>query len=268
VSTDRRNTPDSWSSGNAYDDYIGRWSRLVAEEFLHWLDEPAGQRWLDVGCGTGALTSAVLESAGAASVDAVDTSEEFLRHARGRVRDARARFRAADAQRLPFRADSFDAAVSGLVLNFVPEPARALSEMVRVTRPGGIVAAYVWDYAGEMQLLRRFWDAAAALDPQAATVDEGRRFALAGPEPLKHVFRDAGLDDVSSRAIEVAMVFRDFDDFWRPFLGGQGPAGAYVASLDPDSRETLCDRLRRDVRASSDGTISLRGRAWAVRGIR
>ena len=245
---------------------MGRWSRAAAHDFVAWLDAPLGRRWLDVGCGTGALTGVILESGAAASVDAVDTTEEFLRHARGRVGDERARFRQASAGNLPFRADSFDCAVSGLVLNFVPHPAQAVNEMARVTRSGGIVAGYVWDYAGEMELLRHFWDAVAALDPQAAILDEGHRFALAAPEPLGALFRGGGLDKIDVRAIGVTMIVHDFDDYWRPFLGGQGPAGAYVASLDAGRRAALCDRLRREVRAGSDGTISLTSRAWAVRG--
>jgi SAM-dependent methyltransferase len=126
--------------------------------------------------------------------------------------------------------------VSGLVLNFVPDPALAAREMTRVARPGGRVAAYVWDYAGRMELIRHFWDAAAALDPAAAELDEGRRFGLCQPEPLGRLFRDAGLADVGVRPIEVATRFRDFDDYWDPFLGGQGPAPGYAMSLDEPGR--------------------------------
>jgi SAM-dependent methyltransferase len=171
-----------------------------------------------------------------------------------------------DAQSLDFDAGSFDAVVSGLVLNFVAEPGRAVLEMARVTRPGGTTAAYVWDYAGEMQLMRRFWDAAVELDPGAEELDEGRRFDLARPAPLERHFRDAGLGDVGVEAIDVATVFRGFDDYWQPFLGGQGPAGAYALSLAPDRRDALAERLRAGLPQERDGSIRLVARAWAVRG--
>ena len=141
------------------------------------------------------------------------------------------RFEAGDAQALPLADSAVDVAVSGLVLNFVPDPARALGEMARVVRPGGAVALYVWDYAGEMQLMRRFWDAATALDPSAEELDEGVRFPICRPEPLAALFADAGLEAVATRPIEVATVFADFDDYWSPFLGGQGPAPGYCMSL-------------------------------------
>ena len=163
----------------------------------------------------------------------------------------------------------FDAVVSGLVLNFVHEPARAVREMTRVARPGGTVAAYVWDYAGRMELMRWFWDAAVELDPVARGLDEGLRFrAFERPESLEHFFREAGQEDVVSRAIDVPTVFRNFDDYWEPFLGGQGPAHAYVMSLAEDERNRLRESLRERLPQDADGSISLAARAWAVRGLR
>ena len=156
--------------------------------------------------------------------------------------------------------------VSGLVLNFVPEPARAVAEMARVARPGGRVAAYLWDYAGRMEMMRIFWDAAAALDPAAAVLDEGQRFPLCHPGPLGDAFRHAGLDDVEVRAIDVPTVFRDFDDYWFPFLGGHAPAPAYAVSLDEDRRIALREQIRASLPIRSDGSIHLIARAWAVRG--
>jgi SAM-dependent methyltransferase len=187
-------------------------------------------------------------------------------HAREQVGDARATFQVADAQALSFEDDRFDAAVSGLVLNFIPSPERALAEMVRVVRPSGTVAVYVWDYAGEMQLMRRFWDAAAALDAKARDLDEGLRFPICRPEPLERLFRDAGLEDVAVRSVDVPTVFRDFDDYWSPFLGAQGPAPSYAMSLDEEQRVALRERIRAGLPAADDGSIHLTARAWAARG--
>jgi SAM-dependent methyltransferase len=259
---------DVWASGNSYEQYVGRWSRHVAREFLRWLDAPAGGDWLDVGCGTGALARTILDQAGARSVRGVDPSPAFIEHARAHVADERATFTVGDARSLPLEAASVDAAASALVLNFVPEPPAAVAEMARVVRPGGVVAAYVWDYAGKMELMRRFWDAAAALDPAARALDEGRRFPLCQPQPLADLFTGAGLGEVDVRPIDVPTDFRDFDDYWSPFLGGQGPAPGYAMSLDEGRRAALRDRIRSTLPITADGTIHLAARAWAVRGRR
>ncbi len=257
---------DVWASGDLYEPYVGRWSRLVAREFLDWLDLPAGLRWLDVGCGTGALSQTVLDRARPRAVAGADPSEGYVAYARARVSDARASFGVADARSLPFADAGFDAVVSGLVLNFVPDPERALGELRRVARPGGTVAAYVWDYAGEMQLMRHFWDAAVALDPAALEVDEGRRFPVCRPEPLAALFRRAGLTRIDTRPIDVPTVFRDFEDYWTPFLGGQAPAPGYCMSLSEDRRAALRELIRARLPGASDGSIPLIARAWAVRG--
>ncbi len=255
-----------WAVGDAYEAYVGRWSRRVAEAFLRWLDVPAGRDWLDVGCGTGALTATVLASAAPATVTGVDPSEGFL--ATARDRNPGATFQVGDARSLPVPDGRFDAVVSGLTLNFVPEPAKAAAEVVRVARPDAVAAAYVWDYADGMGMMRHFWDAAVELDPAAAGLDEGLRFPLCRPEPLGTLWVDAGLRRVSVEAIEVATVFADFDDFWSPFLGGQGPAPGYVASLPAERRGALRELLRTRLPAGEDGSIALTARAWAVRGVR
>ncbi len=156
----------------------------------------------------------------------------------------------------------------GLVLNFVPQPERMVGEMARAVRPGGTVAVYVWDYAGKMQLMRHFWNAAAALDPLAVAFDEGRRFPVCRPGPLAELLRGAGLTEVETRSIDVPTDFQDFDDYWRPFLGGQGPAPSYLMSLSEDRRTALRERLRSALPAALDGSISLVARAWAARGTR
>jgi SAM-dependent methyltransferase len=255
-----------WASGAAYEPYVGRWSRLVAREFLDWLGLPPGARWLDLGCGTGALSQTALAQAGPASVLGVDRSEGYVAYARERTSDPRANFAVGDVQELPCAAARFEAAVSGLVLNFVPRPAAAVAEMARVVRADGTVGAYVWDYAGGMQLMRCFWDAAVALNPAARELDEGRRFPICQPEPLRHLFAGAGLTGVEVRPIEVPTVFRDFADYWSPFLGGQAPAPGYAISLDDERRTRLRERIRAALPTAPDGSIHLVARAWAVRG--
>lgn len=259
---------DKWSAGDAYEPYVGRWSRLVAAEFVDWLDVAKGARWLDVGCGTGALAETILDRAAPQQVVGVDPSEAFLDFARSRPNDRRIELRTGDARALPVENGTFDVAVAGLVLNFVPAPAKAVFEMKRALRPGGSVAVYVWDYAGEMQLMRRFWEAAAALDPAAHELDEGRRFPICKPEALRTLFARADFSDVQDRAIDVPTVFRDFDDYWSPFLGGQGPAPGYCVSLPEAKREALREKLCAALPTSPDGSIRLIARAFAIRGVR
>jgi SAM-dependent methyltransferase len=256
-----------WTSGAAYQAYVGRWSRLVAREFLAWLNVLPHSAWLDVGCGAGALSQGILEHTAPREVKGIDRSEDYIAYARKQLgANERVRFEVGDAQALPEESHQYDAVVCGLVLNFVPDPAKALAEMARVARPGGVIAAYVWDYTGEMQLMRHFWDAAVALDPAARALDEGPRFPLCKPEPLRQLFEEAGLTDVAVRAIDVPTDFRDFDDYWSPFLGGQGPAAGYAMSLDEGQRVALREYLRAHLPAAPDGSIKLIARAWAVRG--
>ena len=256
----------TWALGSQYEQYVGRWSRRVAVEFLCWLERPPQLTWADIGCGTGALSSAVLERMSPRRVIGADPSAGFIAHARSNTVDSRVRFDVADARALPFADEEFDVAVSGLVLNFVPEPAVAVREMARIVRSGGTVAAYVWDYAGRMDLMRYFWDAAVALSPGAAELDEGRRFPLCQPDALRALFSEAGLSDVRTTAIDVPTRFQSFDDYWRPFLGGQGPAPSYAVSLADDDRDALRDRIVEALPRSADGSIDLIARAWAVRG--
>jgi len=241
----------------------------VARRFLSWLGMPPGGRWLDVGCGTGALSETILEVTRPSEVVGIDPSADYVAYARSRVPDPRANFDVGDARAMPFAAESFDGVVSGLVLNFVPDPAAAVAEMARVARHGGVVAAYVWDYSGGMELMRQFWDAAVALDPAVRELDEGRRFgAICRPESLAGLFRDAGLRRVEACAVDVPTLFRDFDDYWTPFLGGQGPAPGYAVALGEDRRAALRERIRADLPIAADGSIPLVARAWAARGER
>ena len=255
----------SWTQADTYEPYVGRWSRRIALEFLEWLVPAQGIDWLDVGCGTGALAQTVIQRCAPRRVVGVDRSTGYLGGARARSGPA-ADFVAGDAGALPVVADHFDCAVSALVLNFVSEPARMVAEMTRAVRPSGLVALYVWDYAHRMELMRWFWDAATELDPYAAEQDEGNRFTICGPDPLRSLFVCAGLADVEVRPIDVPTVFRDFDDYWTPFLGGQGPAPGYVKSLDERRRIELRELLRTRLPRNYDGSIPLAARAWAVRG--
>jgi SAM-dependent methyltransferase len=259
---------DVFAVAPAYEAYMGRWSRPVAREFVRWLEVPARRRWLDVGCGTGALTEVVVEVGEARSVVGVDPSPGFVQHARARsFGTAEVQFLQGDALALPVGSVDFDVVVSGLVLNFVPEPGRMVAEMTRAGTPGATIALYVWDMSGGMELHARFWEAATEVDPAAATRDEAARFReICAPEPLETLFADAGLSDVVTRPIDVPTVFRDLDDYWTPFLGGQGPAPAYLVSLPPDRQEAIREALRRRLKPGADGSLSLNARAWAIRG--
>jgi SAM-dependent methyltransferase len=258
---------DTWDDGAGYEPYVGRWSRLVAADFIRWLDIPADSAWLDFGCGTGALSQTILAHAAPRLVVGCDRSSGYVDFARRNTRDGRAQFVVAQLPDLPRAADGFDACVTGLVLNFLPSPDMAVATMSSRVRRGGTVAAYVWDYSAGMDLMRVFWDAAVAQDPSARALDEGSRFPLCHAEPLGTLFERAGLDDVAVRPVDVPTVFRDFDDYWSPFLGGQGPAPGYAMSLSADRREQLRDTIRRRLSTDRDGQIRLTARAWAVRGV-
>ena len=261
---DKQNS-DTWQRGDAYEQYVGRWSRRVAPQFLDWLGIPAGRRWLDVGCGTGALCEAIIHQCAPETVTGVEPSEGFLATAKANLA-GRAVLLQGSAAAIPLPDSSVDVVVSGLVLNFVPDPRAALAEMARVTGEGGTVAAYVWDYAGKMELMQFFWESAVELDPNVRKLVEGSRFPLCRPEALQELFAGAGLGNVESGGIDLATTFADFDDYWRPFLGGQGPGPAYAMSLSEEPRARLRDRIRERLPVQADGSIQLTARAWAIRG--
>lgn len=259
-------TNDAWNSGLAYEPFIGRWSRRIALDFIRWLAIPANSAWLDFGCGTGALAQTILAQAAPRKVIGTDRSADYVAFAAAHTPDPRASFVVSELPDLPSTPGGFDAVVSGLVLNFVPSPVDALAAMRTRARTGGCVAAYVWDYAKGMQLLRHFWDAAIELDPAAAEQDEGVRFPVCRAGALARAFTEAGLRHVEERSIVVDTIFRDFDDYWSPLLGGQGPAPGYVAGLSHEKREALRKNLSARLPRATDGSIPLRARAWAVRG--
>lgn len=254
---------DNWEHGGAYERFIGRWSSLVAVEFLDWLELPGGLRWVDVGCGTGALSEAILDAQDPTSLDGVEPSPGFVRAALERLGD-RATLHQAPAEDLPLGDGSADVVVSGLVLNFIPDLPAALAEMKRIA-PGGIVAAYVWDYGGGMDMLRLFWDAADEVNPDGV-IGEGRRFPICRPDALAAAFVEAGLENPEVVPLDIPTPFADFDELWTPFTGGQGAGPSYLVSLDAEKQAALRERLRDRVPVNADGSISLIARAWAIRG--
>jgi len=254
---------DAWGAGPNYEQYMCRWSREIAREFVAGLDPPAGLDWLDVGCGTGALSATILERCAPRSVLGVDQSEGFVEHARSLAPDARARFAVAGASALPCSDGSIDVVTSALAYNFFPDRPGALAEMQRVVRPGGTVSLYVWDYpGGGMGFMDAFWRAAVATNAAAEAHVERGRFSFCTPDGLLGEFRRAGLEGAEVRTIEVISHFEDFEDFWRPFTLGTGPAPGYCMSLDEAERRRLRENLESDL---GGGGIEFPARAWAVR---
>jgi SAM-dependent methyltransferase len=259
---------DAWQAGDNYDIYMGRWSRRVAPRFLEWLGAGENLDWLDVGCGTGALSASILAKCNPRNLIAIDPSEGFLAKARLNVQDRRAEFRVGNAEALEFPPASRDVIVSALAVNFVPNRLKALRDMRTIVRPGGRIGFYVWDYpGGGIAFMRAFWQAATALDVNAAHLTEDRRFPFCNPEGLRDLATQAGLTEIECAPIEVATLFKDFDDYWRPFTLGAGPAPGYCVSLAPEARERLRDKLSRSLPRNFDGSIPLTARAWAIKAL-
>ncbi|MCP4584166.1 MAG: class I SAM-dependent methyltransferase [candidate division Zixibacteria bacterium] len=259
------NMKASWESGDPYEYFMGRWSSLVARSFVDWLSPSFRLKWLDIGCGSGALSESIIHGCKPAELIAVDQSEGFLKVAQKRL-GSRVNFKIGDALALPLDDSSVNFTVSGLVLNFISEPQKAIAEMKRVTSPEGTVAAYIWDYGGRMEFLKYFWDAVVELDPEASSLHEGNRFPDSTEDNLKELFVNAGIEGIKTGRIEIDTHFRDFDDYWKPFLGGQGPAPTYVLSLAESDRNKLQDILLQRLPIRADGSIPMRARAWAAKG--
>jgi ubiquinone/menaquinone biosynthesis C-methylase UbiE len=251
-------------SAEVYNRFVGRYGPRLAQAFIDAAGITPEARVLDVGCGTGALTEALTERVGGANVSAVDPSEPFVEACRSRAPEADVRVGRAEA--LPFDDGSFDAVLSQLVVNFLPDVPQGMAEMRRVTRAGGTVAGCVWDYKGEMTMLRTFWDAAAALDPDGAgPVVEGRVMPFAQPKDLEKLWVDSGLDDVRVEPLVTEAAYEDFDDLWGPFPTGVGPAGRYAASLGADAQEALREEFFRRL-DEPQGPFTLSARAWCAIG--
>lgn len=256
---------DQWDDGTDYDLFMGRWSRSVADRFVDKINVAEGARWLDVGCGTGALLAMVVDKTLPSRATGVEPSTHFASVAQARLGE-RADIHVADGEALPFDDASFDVVVSALALNFIEDPLTAVREWGRVSVDGGQIHAYVWDYAEGMAFLRHFWDAAVLLEPAAAELDEAVRFPMCQPDCLNDVFRAGGLSQVEVGSIEVDTKFTDFADFWDPFCRGQGPAPTYVSGLDPERRSTLEEYLRSELPWEANGSLCLTARAWTASG--
>ncbi len=258
------------TAGEAYEPLTGRWSRLVAPRFLEWIDAGNSGRWLDVGCGTGALIQAILDVEAPREVVGVDPSSTYIAFARRQIEDPRVRYEVGDARTLPVASNQYDAVVSGLVLNVLPPAgqASAAREMARAARRGGVVASYVWDYAGGLAPRARFWEAAIALDPTAVELDERTRYPICQPDQLARLLRGAGLHAVESGEIEIEAEFQNFDDYWLPFLAGYGPASAYLLALPESQQAKLREQLRSELLPEGDGPIRMPIRALSVRSVK
>jgi SAM-dependent methyltransferase len=255
-----------FAMSDGYELYMGRWSRLLVPSYAAFAGVKDGQRILDVGTGTGALASTLEVSLPQSEIMGVDPSAAFIAYATKNARSARVRFEVGDAQALRSRDASFDHAMALLVMNFIPDQRKALAEMKRVTRPGGVVSACVWDYGDGMESLRLFWDQAVAIDPAVAPKHE-RNMKLSRKGELGALWRHGGLLNVREAPLVINQAFSSFRDYWTPFLKGTGPGGAHVASLSDGRRKELEGRLRRSVlRGRHDGPFTLKGRAWCVRG--
>lgn len=251
-----------FTDGAAYERFMGRWTRGAGERFLDWVAPPGGACWLDIGCGTGVFTELVLDRCAPAAVTAVDPAAAQVELARSKPVGQRADFRVADAQELPFQDRSFDVVASALVINFIPDPPRALAEMRRVAVPGGLVAGYVWDFAagrGAGSPLRRGLTQLGVKLPPTPGAENSRL------EALSSLFAGAGLDDIATSTIEVTMSFRDFDDYWRTQVPTINPVGKAVASLPETDRHRLRELLRASLPPGPDGSVSYSARANAVK---
>ena len=248
----------------AYEQLMGRWSRRLAPLLAQYGGLSDGDRVLDVGCGTGSLTFTLPETADVASVTGIDLTESFVEYARARNSDPRIAFEQADARALPFDDNSFDRAFSMLVLQFIPDTARAVAEMRRVVRPGGMVTAAVWDDYSGLPHIRLIWDIAAVLDP---AVERPFFRPMSAPDQMAAMWRELGLTDVEQTSLLIRMEFACFDDYWLPFNRGEGPPGKFVASLSDAARATLREHVQRAYLSHRpDGPRSFACVAWACRG--
>ena len=263
----QKGQPNMFGDAEAYERFMGRWSRLVAPRFVAFTDVPDRGRMLDVGSGTGSLAHEIAARKTHARVLGIDPSQEYVAYAVSKnAFPERVGFEVGDARQLHFPDASCDAALALLVFNFIPDPKKALLELRRIVKPGGRISAAVWDYGAGMRMLRTFWDAAVHLDPEADQLDE-KHMPLCRSGELPALWRQGGLEYVSEQSIDISMSFGSFADYWDPFLLRQGPAGAYVARLDQDRLQALRNEVKRRLSLPAENTrFVLPARVWAVRG--
>lgn len=257
------------TDGDAYEQQMGRWSRRLAEPFLDFADPGGAGRVLDLGCGTGSLARALAGRSATGRIVGLDASDAYVMHARRRIDDPRVEFRRGDACAIPFPDGSFDGVLSLLMLPFVPRAEAAVAEMRRVARPGAVAAAASWDARGGLVAQRIFLDTAAVLDPAAETL-RARNCTRPTTRPgeLAAAWRAAGFLEIREAALTIRMEYTEFEDYWGPFVGGQGPAAEYVAGLDAAALAGLREHVRRAyLDGAPDGPRSYAATAWAVRGI-
>ncbi|MCJ8324476.1 MAG: class I SAM-dependent methyltransferase [Rhizobiales bacterium] len=261
------NDAKSKFSGNAdaYNNYMGRWSQKIAPLFLDWLNADLDKRWLDIGCGTAELSTAIVEKTQPKDLAGVDQSSAYIEYSQNKISSGN--FWVGDALDLKLADALLDYAVSGLVLNFMPDQAKAIAEMKRVLRIGGTGALYVWDYAGQMQIMRYFFDVARQFDDGGDEFDDGIKALICNPKPLKLAFEKAGFNDVEVVALDITTAFKNFDDYWQPFTSGTGSAPKYCNSLSDETREKIKTKLMSILPTSPDGEILLAARVWAVKGV-
>lgn len=261
------NSPHTWSNSDAYEAVMGRWSRIAADEALNWLALPPGLRWIEIGCGTGALTEAILTNGDPAEIFAIDPSPDFLAQAAKRIRDKRVTFRSGGVEELKGPNERYDISIAGLVLHFMTDPHQGLAAMTRAVRPGGTVAGYIWDVACAEQFTSPFWRAAGSLESSAKTWEPLYRLQLNSVERVTELFTNARLAQVAVATLDFPVVFRDFADYWEPgLLDGSSPIQRYIRTLSQDQQAALRERLREQLPTAHDGSIPLRGRLWIARG--
>jgi ubiquinone/menaquinone biosynthesis C-methylase UbiE len=255
----------AFTDAESYEKFMGQWSRVAGRLFLDWLSLPKNLKWLDVGCGTGAFTETIQQTCAPAEIVAIDPAPAQIAYAQSRNTAAGAKFQVVDARSMPFEDDRFDFAVSALLLNFIPDREKAVAEMRRVVRPGGIVAAYVWDFAGRSGTAQHLNSAVAEIEGSGYR-PPGLNAESTSLSYLKALFESAGLTDVETRPIEISVTFQDFDDYWNSNTTFASPIGTYVKGLPGEKRQRLMQSVKSRLPIDAQGAIAYTARVNAVRG--
>ena len=259
----------SWNSADSYEKFMGRWSLEIGKHFIEMLAETTdivNKRWVDVGCGTGALSEVVFQKTSPEYILGIDPSQDFIDKAQQKINQSNVEFTTTTAENIPLPSESIDFVVSGLALNFMSDPNTSLSEMKRVLKPNGLLACYVWDYADKMEFLRYFWDAVVQLDPESQIYDEGEKFPICNPNKLQELFNSIGMKNIRNDEITIQTPFSSFDKYWKPFFGGQGPAGEYLASVNDEKQTQIAFQIENSLPISTDGSITLIAKAFTIQG--